>query len=315
MILIYLILIAVASSFLLNFLYKRTNHFNNQFVDVRKFWKNANRQENLQVVNLGSNHPKFGLDYSDMGIKGENWAVGPQTFEYDFAILRQNVGYLAPGAVVIIPVCLLNFFLFRQKNRGTHAKYYTFLPKEDIVGYNAWERLRNITFPVIDPRTWRFILRDVPKDNRFNLTTSQMKSKGLLEKDADMWINIWNKEFSITLPEISLSEMNKCDIKNNIRVLNKMLDFCKAKGFKPVLAILPVTNYLSSRFTDSFIETHIINYLNEANTVNAPLLDYLRDERFTDSSLYINSFFMNKAGRKEFSKVFIEDLKTKRILQ
>lgn len=315
MIILYLFIIAVVGLLLLNFLYKRTNHFNNQLVDVRKFWKNSIRQENLQIVNLGSNHPKFGLDYSGTGVKGENWAVGPQTFEYDFAILRQNAHYLASGATVIIPVCLLNFFLYRQKNRGTHAKYYTFLPKEDIVGYSAWERFRNITFPVIDPHTWRFIIKDVPKDSRINLSSNQMKTKDSLEKDADMWKNIWNKEFSISLPEPSLSEMNKSDIKNNIRVLSGMLEFCTAKGFKPVLTILPVTDYLYSRFTDSFIDTHIINYLKEANTVNAPLFDYLRDERFSNSSLYVNSFFMNKVGRKEFSKVFIEDLKTKSILQ
>ncbi|MER8322379.1 hypothetical protein ABS243_19575, partial [Acinetobacter baumannii] len=63
--------------------------------------------KDLQVVNLGSNHPKFGFDYSESGVKGLNCAVGPQTFEYDFAILRKIIPYLAPGAFVIIPVCLL----------------------------------------------------------------------------------------------------------------------------------------------------------------------------------------------------------------
>lgn len=308
MIILYLLILAATGSLLLNFLYKRTNHYNNQFVDVRKFWKNAKRESGLQIVNLGSNHPKFGLDYAGTGVKGENWAVGPQTFEYDFAILRQNVQYLAPGATVIIPVCLLKFFLYRQKNRATHAKYYSFLAKEDIVGYSAWEKFCNITFPVIDPRRWRYILKDVKKDNRLKLTSNPMSDKEQLEKDANMWINIWNKEFDITLPDPTLSEENQSEIQNNIRVLRDMLEYCVSKGFKPVLAIFPVTDYLLSKFTDLFIENHIIKYLFEANTANAPLLNHLKDERFTESSLYINSFFMNKTGRNLLTQQVLKDL-------
>lgn len=311
---LYFIILSIGCLLILNFFYKRTNHFNNQFVDVRKFWKNAKREHDLQIVNLGSNHPKFGLDYACIGVKGENWAVGPQTFEYDFAILRQNYCYLAPGATVIIPVCLLNFFLYRQKSRATHAKYYTFLPDVDIVGYSTWEKFRYVTFPVINPSRWQFIMKDVKKDNRLELTTNPMITVEQLEKDANKWINLWNKEFDITLPEPTLSEENKSEIQNNIFVLQEMLEFCTSKGLRPVLAILPVTNYLSSKFTESFIENHILRYLNDANTVNAPLLNYLKDERFTDPSLYINSFFMNKNGRAKFMGIILEKLNKENVL-
>lgn len=268
-------LIIVASTFVaINVMYKRTNHFNNQFVDVCKFWRSSPHQKDLQVVNLGSNHPKFGFDYSGLDIKGENWAVGPQTLVYDFAILRNNVDRLVPGATVIIPICLLKMFLFRQKPRSVHQKYYTFLPKEDIVGYSAWEKFRNIIFPVIDYHRWRFILKDVKKDTRLELTSNSMTTVEQLDKDANMWVNIWNKEFDITLPDPTLSEENQREIKSNIRVLREMLEYCTTKGLKPILAILPVTEHLSSKFTDSFIENHIIKYLNEANTVNAPLLNF-----------------------------------------
>lgn len=199
-------------------------------------------------------------------------------------------------------------FLYRQKPRSVHQKYYTFLPKEDIVGYSVWEKFRNITFPVIDYHRWRFILKDVKIESRLELTSNSMTTVEQLDKDANMWVNIWNKEFDITLPEPTLSEENKRDIQNNIRVLREMLEYCTSKGLQPVLAILPVTEHLSSKFTDTFIENHIIKYLIEANTVNAPLLNYLKDERYTDSSLYINSFFMNKLGRQQLTKQAIIDL-------
>lgn len=298
--------------FIVNALYKRTNHYNNQFVDVRKYWDMSTFPKDLQVVNLGSNHPKFGFDYSETGLRAMNCAVGPQTFEYDFAVLRKIAPYLATGARVLIPVCLLKFFLYRQKSRSVHAKYYTFLSREDIVGYSKLEQIRLLKYPLIfNPRLLRFVIRDVPKDTRLELTENPMKDAVALNKDADNWINCWNREFNISLPNPKLSKENESDISQNICILREMLEYCKSHNFKPVITILPVTKYLSSRFTGDFIQEHIIRYIDAANSVNAPVLNYLKDERFTAPELYINSFFMNKKGRTLFANEFINHIMDK----
>lgn len=304
-----LIILGIAVLFIANAIYKRTNHFNNQFVDVRKYWDIATFPNNLQVINLGSNHPKFGFDYSETGVQAMNCAVGPQTFEYDFAILRKITSHLAVGAHVLIPVCLLKFFLYRQKNRGTHTKYYTFLEKDSIVDYNKMEQIKFLKFPLIfNPRLLRYVIRDVKKDTRLKLTENPMKDAATLCKDADRWIDCWNREFDITLPTPNLSEENNSDIQQNIRILREMLEFCKIHNFKPIITILPVTDYLSSRFTDEFIQEHILRYINAANTIKAPVLNYLKDKRFTSSELYINSFFMNKKGRNLLTKEMINKI-------
>lgn len=292
--------------FIANALYKRTNHYNNQFVDVRKYWDMSTFPKDLQVVNLGSNHPKFGFDYSETGLNAMNCAVGPQTLEYDFAILRKITPNLASGAIVIIPICLLKFFLYRQKSRSVHAKYYTFLSREDIVDYSKLEQIRLLKYPLIfNPRLLRFVIRDVPKDTRLELTENPMKDTVALNKDADNWINCWNREFDISLPNPKLSKENESDISQNICILREMLEYCKLHNFKPIITILPVTKYLSSRFTDDFIHEHILRYIDAANSVNAPVLNFLKDERFTAPELYINSFFMNRRGRRLFSHEFL----------
>ena len=307
--LLTLIVLGIVVLFIADAIYKRTNHFNNQFVDVRKYWDMATFPNNLQVVNLGSNHPKFGFDYSETGIRAVNCAVGPQTLEYDFAILRKITPYLTKDAFVIIPICLLKLFLYRQKSRSTHAKYYTFLTKDDIVGYSKMEQIKLLKFPLIfNPRLLRYVLCDVKKDTRLELTENPMKDAATLNKDADSWIDCWNREFDITLPTPNLSEENKSDIQQNIRILREMLEYCKMHDFKPIITILPVTDYLSSRFTDEFIKEHIIKYINAANTVKAPVLNYLKDKRFTSSELYINSFFMNKKGRNLLTKEMINKI-------
>lgn len=315
MIILIIILSLIACAFFLNALYKRTNAYQNQFIDVRKFSQEGGVGNNLEIINLGSNHPKFGFDYTGLDVKGENWAVGPQTLEYDFSILRNNISHLASGAVVVIPICLLKMLLFRQEGRTVHTKYYSFLPPEDIVGYSKFEKFHRYDFPLFfHPRNMCSLIRDIKKDERLLLDENPLKTEEALNKDADHWIDIWNKEFDIKLPTPTLSAENKSDIQKNIQILKEMIEFCLSKGLKPVIAILPVTNYLYSRFTSEFIENHILAYIAEANEVKVPVKNYLTDERFTDPSLYINSFFFNTKGRKKFTKQFIEDLRVQSIL-
>lgn len=312
---IIIALLIIALVFGLNALYKRTNAYQNQFVDVRKFSVNGGVGNKLEIVNLGSNHPKFGFDYTDLDAKGENWAVGPQTFEYDFAVLRKNTSHLASGAVVVIPVCLLKFFLYRQKNRAIHIKYYSFLKPEEIVGYSKLEKLLNYEFPLLShPGKLRALLRDSKKDNRLYLSENLCKTENALNKDADKWINGWNKEFGIELPNPTLLPRHRNDILQNINILNEMITFCDAKGLRPVIAILPVTENLYSRFNQDFIDKYILGYIADANKQNIPVLNYLHDARFTSPELYINSFFFNSKGRKKFTKQFIEDLRAQSIL-
>lgn len=315
MIILIIVLLIVVGAILLNALYKRTNAYRNQFVDVRRFSIKGGVGDNLKIVNLGSNHPKFGFDYSGLDVKGENWAVGPETFEYDFAVLRHNVHHLKEGAVVVIPICLLSFFLYRKEERSSHLKYYSFLSAKDIVGYSKKEKLVNYSFPILfHPLRLRSLIKDVNKDNRLLLKDNHCKTEDELNKDADYWIGCWNREFDIQLPSPTLKPNNRNDIIQNVRILNEMIDFCLSRGLKPMMAILPVTDNLYSKFTPEFIDNYILGYIADANKARVLVLNYLTDKRFKDPSLYINSFFFNINGRKKFTKQFVEDIRAQFIL-
>lgn len=308
---LFLIFLFMVFVLILNILYKSTNHYRNQFVDVCKYWHDNDIPDNLEIVNLGSNHPKFAFDYDNIGVKGMNLAVGPQTLEYDFSILKKVTPHLSPKAVVVIPICLLSFFLYRQKNRNLHYKYYTFLPSSDIIDYSWWEKIKNIDFPLLfHPLYLRFIIRDCDSDNRFDIETNPLKTDNELNRDAQFWLNCWNQEFGINIPSLSISDDNKQCISQNVTILKEMLVYCQKNGFNPVVAILPVTANLYSLFSKEFIEIQLLYHINDANVVDAPVLNYLTDERFSDSSLYINSFFFNKIGRSKFTKEFILKLRS-----
>lgn len=298
----------------LNSIYKRTNHYRNIFADTEKFRNDAAIPNGLQLVNLGSNHPKFGFDYDGLGIKAMNWAVGPQSLEYDFAILRKECPHLASRAVVLIPICVLKFFLYRHPFRE-HLKYYGVLPKEDIAGYSDETKRKCIDYPLLyHPKLLKRLLRPARKDSSRLLIDKNPMNEDQLKADADFWINCWNKEFNIDIDNLSLSEENKENIRRNISLLHDMIQFCLDTDLQPVVCILPVSEYLGSRFSGEFVNNQILAYITEANTQECPVLNHLKDRRFTDSSLYINSFFFNLHGRKAFTKMLVEELKDKNIL-
>lgn len=291
----------------LNILYKRTNHYKEGLSDVYKFKDYI--PNNVRIAIIGSNHPKFAFDFKDIGIKGVNWAIGPEAFEYDFIILKKYVSHLAPGAVVVISVCLLSFFLYRFDNRRTYLKYYHFLDKNEFPHYSLRGKIESF-FPLLfSPDLIRYIIKDVKISNSYTVEYNPKGTDEELNNDANYWINGWEKQFGISFNKVVLTDKNKSDIAKNVSILMDIVNYCINKGLKPVIAILPITDNLISKFDDSFINIYILDLIKKANNNSATVLNYLQDERYRSSSLYFNSFFFNKVGRHIFTKGFIEDIK------
>jgi hypothetical protein len=305
---IILISFVVVIGLLLNYQYKQTNHYKNQFLDVCKFTNNK-IPHNLEMINLGSNQPKFAFDYSKTEAVGMNWAVGPQSLEYDFRILKQMHNFLKANAFVVIPICPFSFFLYRFRNDSENYKYYNFLDSSMINNYSSQTKKLYIDYPLFTAkRNLIRLIKDTPVDERPNIKTNPM-NEAELTKDAYKWLNGWLKQFSLTgLDNISLSKENKSNIDKNVTVLSEMIDFCLKNTYKPIIMMLPVTKALSNLFSQSFIDDFIIANINKANTKNIPVLNYLKDERFVSPELYFNSFFFNENGRKIFTKIVIEEL-------
>lgn len=306
---LFLLVIGIIALFVLNALYKRTNAFQNKFVDITKF-QNLRDTDRFDVVTLGSNQPKFAFDYSGTGVKGMNWAIGPQTFQYDFALLKKYSKHLNADAHVIIPICPLNFFLLDTQHNNL-IKYYQILDASEMPNYNAEQKLKEYSLPLFfHPRSVVRILRDAKPDTRLALASNPMNDEQI-SKDAAYWIEgCWNPEFNINIANMQpLSEKNKHSIEGNIRILSDMIQYCIDNGFKPVMAYLPVTKNLREKFSASFIENHIMAYTNKAiNNRDVKVLNYLDEVSLQNKDYFINSFFMNARGRKLFTAKVMKDL-------
>lgn len=300
------VILFILSFLFVNKLFKNTNYYKNKFIDTHKF---KDIPKNLQIINLGSNQPKFAFDYKQSNILGMNWGVGPQSFEYDYRVLKNFHSFLNENSKVIIPICPFSFFFLEDKNKIAHHKYYNFLNLNLIDNYSNLTKKLYIDYPIITAKKQILrILKDTKPDNRLELEKNPM-SKDEIKKDALKWVDGWKKQFKINdLDNIDLSDENKLSIEKNIHILKNMIDFCIEKNFEPVLTIIPVTKELSSYFPNKFVQEQIIDYINKANGKNVRFLNYWKDERFEDKSYYFNSFFMNKIGRLKFTEQVLKDL-------
>lgn len=292
----------------INKMYKNTNFYKNKFIDTYKFKNEI--PKNLEIINLGSNQPKFAFDYTDLNISGMNWAVGPQTLEYDFRLLKNFHSYLKTKGKVLIAISPFQFFLENYKNDSSNHKYYNFLDPSLIDNYSTKTKRLYIDFPIFTVKKQILrILKDVKPDNRLELESNPMNDDEI-KKDAQKWMDGWKKQFQLNdLTHIKLSDENKSSIDKNIEILKEMVDFSIERDYKPVLLVLPVTKELSSLFPDEFVQKYIIDYINESNKEDIKFLNYWKDERFENEELYFNSFFMNKIGRNKFTQQVLEDLK------
>lgn len=312
MYIIILIIVLIIIGLGLNTLYKRTNAYNNQFIDINKFRKLSKLPDHsLDLVTLGSNAPKFAFDFSEIkDLKCANWCVGPETFEYDAVLLKKFHRKLKLGATVVWTVCPGNFFLYKFLNKNNIVKYYRILSSEEFPEYNKAQKIRDYDYPLLFyPKQIKRLIRDIKKDNRLQLNHNLL-DKNEIQKDAEWWIRkCWNPEFGIDIEYMQpLSDMNQKSIMENIKIVRQVAEYCKEHRLKLTLVYLPLTKELSDLFPDSYVNEFMKDCSKEAiKGFDVSIVDYMRDTRFQNYEYYINSFFMNRKGAKLFTNIFVKE--------
>ena len=305
--------------FLLSKPVKATQWYQSLFVDFNhkifpdNVWYRENEERNFDVVNLGSSSAKWAFDWSTVGVKGMNWANQPQTLIDDFRLLKNFHSILKKNGVVIITIMpftglnkttgLMDTFKYLGTLYWDVIKDMPFAEKAQIFcsypilfGKPAFKAvIKHVLGREIAVRDWRL---DVEK----NPMTHEEQ-----ERDAQGWITGWVKQFNIKNLDDDLSEENRDGRKIRVRVMQEIVDFCRERGYRPVYVIPPVTKALNRCYTEKFKKLFFYDFLQEVDR-NVPIFDYLMDDELSDSSLYFNSFFLNKRGRNVFTKRVLCDI-------
>lgn len=315
MFVVYLIILLfsiVLLTYLSNKQYKQTNAFNNQFVDIQKFKIISNLpKHSLDLIVLGSNAPKFAFDFSEIkDLKCSNWAIGPETFEYDSIILKKFSSKLKQDATVILPICPGSFFLHKFSHKNNLVKYYKLLNPKEFPEYSIRQKIKEYDYPLIfNPMLTKRLIKDVKEDKRLDLDYNLINSLDI-QKDAEWWIRkCWNPLFGINIEDMhQLSSQNEQSIINNINIVKKIAEYCQEYKLNLILVYLPLTKELADMFPESYVNQYMKQCSENAiKDFNVKIVDYMHDKRFQKHEYYINSFFMNRIGAKLFTNTFIKE--------
>lgn len=271
------------------------------FPDCQKFWNH--NTYGLEIVNLGSTSAKHGFNYDSVDKKAANWAMAPQTFVGDYAILSNYCSYLKPGATVTISFC--PFSSLGGGNDDLADKYYTIVRPISIP--HASLRKRDAVMDIKDKPLKYYPLFALIGEVKRLLGLKRQSCKDF-EADAGRWINSWKKEFSLYNLHNSFALINQDRFNDSIESLQKLLVFCKSHGYKAVLVLPPMTKHLSQKLDNPLRQQLIYNFIEQSNIIHAPIIDYIDHEKLSNDIFFRNAYILNEKGAKEFTKTVLAEI-------
>lgn len=292
-----------------DYIVKRSHWYKNKFGDAFRI-KQA--PYHLDVMSLGSNPSKYGIDFTGSNIQGYSFAVGPQTLEFDLKVLKEfyeHLSYMGPRLVLFV-LCPFGTCksVYREKDGevSKNVRYYPILPKEDIPNYNESLKYSQIIHPsqYVAKNLKTFLVGEVLQ--MLNRDTNKIQTEDFFQNSAENYICNWKKEFQLEdLEPTHISDYVKDALQYNKRVLDEVVEFCKEKVLHPILVIPPLTKELNVLIPDEFKECCTYSVVRRNDI---PLLDYSMDERFCQHSNFLDALKMNKQGRILFTNQLVKDL-------
>jgi DltD protein len=285
--------IGLALLYVLNLFYIRTNGYKS-LDGTYKFYMVP---DNINVMNLGSSHGEFGLDYEEINtITGFNFGLRGQSHYFDLQVLKKYSDKLATGCVVVIPVSC--FSLLQGVDYDQRILYYRVLGYGSIPDHNPIEYVKFRLLPVLAAS---FNVKYLISDKK-SIDPDLFATPG-----ADEEFYIYNALYYYGLFEDLKKE--GANNENNVKTLGEIVEYCQDNGFKPVLITTPFTNHYNYWYsTEDYSEFYAaIDSIVEKYGV--PYLDYSHDPRFGGTLEWFgDSDHLNPTGRRIFTTILLSDL-------
>ena len=294
-------------------LVKKTNWYRNSIPNMENYpsdkWYREHLERNYDVVNIGSSSAVFCFDYEGLGVKAFNWALKPQSMEYSFKVLKQYFSILRQNGIVLIPFCPFSGLSVTGKwAEYANDKYFHILDCTLIDNYQSVAKRRQHPFLSMRLQSIKRLIRDVPWSNMYTYDI-QCKTKDEFEKSANNWINLWMRQFDIADLNAPLSYENMEGRKSRLKIVKDMITFCQERDLEPVIVLPPAHETLNRYFTSDFVRNYITSFLDELNSPEVKVLNYLVNSKFTEDEYFRDAYFMNKEGAKAFTRQVLSDIK------
>lgn len=284
------------------------------FKHCEKFWNGF--PSNLDVVNLGSNTALFGFRYEGLPVNAANWALSPQSLNQDLAILKTYYGHIRPRGTIIVPLGPYSS-CYKNYTDTEWLKYFTIIDPTVNERFSeekqmAANMLKNKPYTVARKQMLYGILQYLKnslhsKTSPFDYTSCPMSDEQI-EKNAQLFIECWKKQFKIEDMNSDRPEHINRGRELRISTLKEIIKFCKDRELRMFVVLPPITKALSNYFSSAFKENYIYSFLRDTGLSDNLFLNYLDDSRFQKNELFFNSLFLNKTGGRLFTNQVMKDI-------
>lgn len=299
-------------SYIIDKIIRNSNWYKNQFEDAERI---LNAPKNLDIINFGSNPAKYSLDYSQCDMKGYNLAVGPETIQMDYIMLQNYHNYLRPDGprLLLLLFCPFNIckdaYTEHDGEIYKNLRYYRILDKEKIPNFDADLYERMVAHPsnmglraLYHALFTRYSIRE-----RFEIAENLL-TKEQMEQDANHRISRWKREFYLNdLNPNNLSDVVKKSLVFNSGMLDEIIAFCKERRINVIIVMPPLSEELNNLIPQTFREKCFYSIVREKKV---PIYDYTEDKELGKNEFFLDSLFLNKKGRLNFTNKVIADIKT-----
>ena len=309
---------AVLIIYALNKPYRRIDF--NKYWDIAKFTTLEHLYDHVDIGNMGSSHGAYDFDYTALEERGYacfNFANTSQSFNYDYAILKEYVSYMSPGSVLFIPVSYFSFnneVINDSEAQAMSIRYYRFLSPENIPDYDPYVDLITNHFPILS--AGEDILKIFP-GFKLSLITYAAESEPGNETDTGDAIpenpqNINIEEFASRAKErYSRHFDNKEEyfLPERITELYDIINYCKEHEITPVLITTPFSSYYRDLVSEDFLNEFSETVHQIATDTGVNYYDYSNDERFYHNLTYFaDCDHLNATGCEYFMQVILNDV-------
>ena len=298
------VLIPAAAMFLIYLMNRPYKAIDEQkYQDILKFDMLGRNYWEVHIGNLGSSHGAYDFVYDDIMARGYvcfNFANTSQSYNYDYAILKQFGQYMVDGSVLFIPVSYFSFnneVVNRSEAEAMSVRYYHFLSPENIPDYDPYVDIITNRLPILS--AGEDILKLFP--NLSPVLTAHAANEGIdveefARRAGERYGRHFDKKEEYFMPE-------------RIEELREIIAYCQEHKITPVLITTPFSKYYTDLVSQEFLQEFRSTVDNIVSDTGVVYYDYSFDERFRENLQYFSdSDHLNPEGAAYFMSILWNEL-------
>lgn len=310
----------------LNWRVKKTHWYKNQLgssekIAFLKYYLSSNTTDTIDYIVLGSGSAQYAFFFKN-DIKGINLSTGPSSVELYLRALKQINSWIRDKKdtpIVIVTICpfssVCGTYNTKEQAVDYPLSYYSHLSYLDD-SLKADFPNKAISYPILYKpiEALSRLILDRPEDIKYTFNYQPMQTLELENNARNMALG-WQYEMKFKNIPFTANEIPthlKDAYQYHTKTLKQLVAYCEQNGYKIVYCIPPITRHLYKYFSESFIKTFVLDYIEEANATGYPVFNYMNDSIFSNDSLFVDSYYMNQKGRELFTESFIKKLQTLR---